>query len=168
MKPKNEKTPKFSALLSRFPVFGSMAECAGALKLPKARLQMAKRAGCPAFDSHGRVDSAKLLGWLLSAEGAGESTDWPDRLKRAQALMAEMELEAEGGRLVSRAWVNARFQRVAGEINGIRYKSENEHPLLFAAALGDTAKCRTAVRGIWDEILKSFADMAKHFAEGGK
>lgn len=111
----------------RLPVFDSMAACEGATGLPKAAQQQAKREGCDAFDSHGRVDLEKLLRWLF-ARGEG-SENWPDRLKRAQALRAEVELEELNGSLVERAKVRQDMTKAANKAVAVLVqKFETELP----------------------------------------
>jgi hypothetical protein len=81
------------------PVYDSMQSCEGATGIPRAILQQAKREGCDAFDSHSRVDLAKLLRyWFARGEG---NVDWALRQKRADALKAERELAKMEGALVS-------------------------------------------------------------------
>ena len=67
--------------------------------------------------------------------------------------------------LISRAWVAERIHAMAGRIDQYRHTSESQHPLLFAAAEGDVAKCREVVMKIWDEILGAMNSFAGEFNE---
>ena len=91
--------PKAKHTLPQYP---TIAACSGATGIPVATLGAAKRDGCPAFDAAGWVQLAALLQWIFRP-GAEEGDDWPDRLKRAQALLAEIDLQVRKDEL----WVKA-------------------------------------------------------------
>ncbi len=106
-----------------------MASAATAIGVSKAQLQLAKKSGCKAFDSHSRVNSQELLRFLLAGDDTEENANWPDRLKRAQALMAEMELERTKGELVERAQVRADMTKASARaIAVLTQKFETELP----------------------------------------
>jgi hypothetical protein len=128
MKSKNQKTPISSA--SRLPVFDSMQACEAATGIPKGLQQQAKRDGCEAFDSHGRVRLGELLRFLFAkGEDGEESANWPDRLKRAQALKAEHELSILQGEYVERTKVRADMTAAASKaVAVLTQKFETELP----------------------------------------
>jgi hypothetical protein len=68
------------------------------------------------------------------------------------------------GELISRAYMADRVHHAAGVVDSYRFRSEAEHPLLFAAAAGDVAVCREVVRRIWGEIMIALNSMKKSFA----
>lgn len=59
MKGRKKRTPRTAGV-----VYGNTDQAAGDLGLPRATLVAARKAGCMAFDSSGRVNKAKLLQWL--------------------------------------------------------------------------------------------------------
>jgi hypothetical protein len=128
MKSKNKNTPISSA--SRLPVFDSMQACDAATGIPKAVQQQAKREGCEAFDSHGRVRLGVLLRFLFAkGDDDEENANWPDRLKRAQALKAEHELKILQGEYVERARVRADMTTAATKaVAVLTQKFETELP----------------------------------------
>jgi hypothetical protein len=149
--------------------FDSLKAAAAGLKLPLRVLQAAKAAGCPAFRSN-RVYEAELLGWL---EANPETVGAADNDPKSEKLHEEIRKlrianDAKEGRLVERAWVAERMQRVAGELNSLRAKSEAEDPMLFAATNGDVTECRTILRGVWDNIFVGMQGLARHFEEESK
>lgn len=99
---------------STLPTYPSMAACTAATGIPRRILQQAKRGGCDAFDQANRVHLDKLLPFLFKPEGDDqeEAADWSDRLKRAQALIAEMKLEQTKRRLVDVELIERVHQRV--------------------------------------------------------
>ena len=144
--------------------FDSLAAAAGALKLPLSLLKSAKLAGCPAFRSN-RVYETELLHWLSANPLAAETGNRRDKKLDEEIRKLRMANDTKAGTLIQRAFVVQRIQRAAGEINAYRLRSETEHPKLFAATNGDIALCRTRVRQIWDEIMRAFGNLAKHFDE---
>lgn len=145
-------------------VFDTMRAAAGALKLPMRVLKTAKAQGCPAFRGT-RVYGDELLAWL-DANPVAQSADPKDEKLLEEIRKLRLANDAKAGRLVERAWVVERIHRLGGEVNAVRAKSEAEHPLRFAAAAGDVAKCRTVLRSVWDDILRSIAVLRKHLEEG--
>jgi hypothetical protein len=109
-----KKTPQSRVKL---PVYPSMASCSGATGIPLAVLKQSKRDGCDAFDRKNRVHLTKLLPWIFRETDDGGNSNWPERLKRAQALLAEMEVEAERNRLVD---FDAVIERVAACVSRAR------------------------------------------------
>lgn len=98
----NDKNKKTHDAVESLPSYPSMQACSASTGIPKAVLQQAKRDGCSAFDQANRVHLGPLLKWLFRSEGADgeENPNWPDRLKRAQALRAEHELDQIRGKFV--------------------------------------------------------------------
>jgi hypothetical protein len=119
---KNDKS-----LLSAYP---SMSACSAATGIPKATLQQAKREGCNAFDQANRVHLEKLLRWIFRNDADGEeNADWPDRLKRAQALRAEADLEKMKGGLVELSAVHEAQDRCCSKaVAVLTQKFETELP----------------------------------------
>ena len=77
-----------------------MESCAGATGIPKTVLQVAKRAGCPAFVGC-RVALADLLKWGPLWSNDGEANmDWRRQGEKWRSLRAEVEYNEEVGRLV--------------------------------------------------------------------
>lgn len=109
------------------PVFDSMLACEAATGIPKSVQQQAKRDGCDAFDSHSRVNLARLLRWLFSRET--EDCNWAERLKRAQALTAEIELKQVEGKLVEIERVHEQHTAIYSKVRAILVqKFETELP----------------------------------------
>lgn len=121
------------------------------------------------FLADGSVDLGKLHAWREARnehrKGAARGIEAERDQKIRKLKLANDKFE---GRLVERAFVAEKMQLAAGELNSFRAKSEAEHPLRFAAAAGDPAKCREVLRGVWDEIFASINGLSRHFAEGGK
>src|SRR4051794_13658397 len=104
-KPKSKSTPKAPPPQppgTRFPHFAGIGSLAGALGIPRGKISECKKAGCPAFDSGSRVDSGKLLRWLLSGGvPSGMSLDEARaRLAEARAKKLEREEAARIGNLI--------------------------------------------------------------------
>ena len=95
-----------------------MQACEAATGIPKATQQQAKREGCDAFDQANRVNLEKLLRWFFKRDGE-EGANWPDRLKRAQALMAELELDEQRGRLIDKDGAIKAVQSAAARCRAI-------------------------------------------------
>ena len=126
--------------------------------------------GCPGFNPDGSVNLLEVEKWLnvRNRERRG-----PADLKEEEALERIRKLRLANdrfeARLVERAWVIERFHRYGGLLEAIRLKSEAEHPLRFAAAVGDVTACRVVVQGMWDEIKRALADgMGEAFDEATK
>jgi hypothetical protein len=130
MRAKNQKThTKLDEGRQLLPVFSSMQSCEAATGIPKPVQQQAKKDGCAAFDQANRVHLEPLLRWLFRADADSENTNWSLRLKRAQALTAEMELDETKGRLVSRDQVRADMTSAASKACAImQQKFETELP----------------------------------------
>lgn len=146
---------------------GSIKACAAKLGVPASWVSKAKESGLSAFAANGTVDVPAVKAWIESNRKELEAT--ADQLPLREQKLAEeirklrLANDARAGTLVEIAWVHERFQRLGGEIHGIRAMSEAEDPLRFAATNGDVALCRTHVRAIWDKILAQFQETAKHF-----
>lgn len=112
---------------STLPTYPSMQACEAATGVPKSVQQQAKRDGCGAFDAGNRVHLEALLRWLFRGEEGGEN--WPDRLKRAQALKAEKELAVMEGELVPIADVHEQHAQCASKaVAVLTQKFETELP----------------------------------------
>jgi hypothetical protein len=127
MTPKNKKTHNVEP---RLPSYPSMASCAAATGIPKAVQQQAKKGGCDVFDQANRVHLDKLLRWIFRKDADGEeNANWPDRLKRAQALKAEAELEKMKGSLVELSAVHEAQDRCCSKaVAVLAQKFETELP----------------------------------------
>jgi hypothetical protein len=159
------KKQKTHTEASALPSFPSMTACSAATGIPRAVLQRAKRAGCPAFDQANRIHLGVLLPWLFRPDADDDpNVDWHARFKRAQALEMEANLEERRGGLVPATMVVSAIQKAAGELNSSRIQSEAEHPTRFAAANGDVAQCRTIIRGIWDEVFRCVKSVSKNLS----
>lgn len=152
--------------------YASMKQAAAALHLPLWLLKTAKDAGCGAFRAN-RVYRSELLTWLDEHPEAHRGTSPGGVHGKKEELLGEqirklrLRNDADEGRLIQRAFVAERFQRMAGELNAIRAKSEAEHPLRFAACGQnvDVPRCRTVLRGVWDEILAAMSRLGDHLEE---
>lgn len=117
----------------------------------------------------GRIDLNAVKAFVTANRDKLESS--ADQLPLKEQKLAEqvrqlrLRNDHDAGKLVERAWVAERHSRLAGEINGIRSKSEAEDAMLFAATNGDPALCRSILKGIWDRIIKAHRECAKHFEE---
>lgn len=137
--------------MSALPTYPSMAACTAATGIPRAVLQLAKKQGCPAFDAGNRVHLSKLLPWLFRSDDEGGGEDWGTRLKRAQALTAELKLEQTKKRLVDVDIIERVHQRV-----GLRSRAmlvtilEDELPAKSAGR--DAAEIRALNREAGDRV----------------
>jgi len=151
--------------------FPSMRATSAASGIPYSVLQAWKAGGLPGFEQSGRVDLRTVLAAAFGQTDNGDLAppagmrNWREALNKAQAQRTELKLATEKRALVERAWVAARIQDAASEINRARLKSETEHAALFAAAGGDVSECRTVLRGIWDEVLRAIQAAGAHFKE---
>lgn len=152
--------------------YASMRQAASALHLPLGLLKKAKRMGCAAFQSN-RVYRVALVEFidrhrdeLFTAGGIGLDGKKEEKLGE-EIRKLRIRNDADEALSIKRAWVAERLRRMAGELNAIRSKSESEHPLKFAACGTnvDVARCRTIVRGIWDEILAAMSRLGQHLDE---
>lgn len=146
---------------------GSIKACAAKLKVPPAWVSRAKDAGVDAFTANGTVDVDMVSAWIEANRKELEATVGELPLKDQKVFEEVRKLrlvnDVRAGKLVELSWVHERFQRLGGEIHGIRAISEAEDPMRFAAAGGDVAMCRTHVRNMWDKILLQFQETQKHF-----
>jgi len=146
-----------------------MRAAAAKLERPIQWIVRAKDSGVDAFKANGSVILAPVKEWIES--NLEELMASKDELPRKEQKLAEeirrlqIRNDRDIGKLIPRAWVNERIQRIAGDINATRAKSESEDALLFAAAMGDVPKCRVIVRTIWDRIMVAHQELAKHLAE---
>ena len=146
---------------------GSIKACAAKLKVPAAWVSRAKDAGVDAFTANGTVNVDMVSAWITAnqkeLESSSSNVPLKDQRLIEQIRKDRLANDLKEGRLVEIAWVHERFQRLGGEIHGIRAISEAEDPMRFAAAGGDVAMCRTHVRNMWDKILLQFQETQKHF-----
>lgn len=82
----------------KFPVFESMAQAAGALKCPESLLKAAKRAGCKAFLTGGRIDCDELIPFIINMILKGDNlpdgfSSWKEFRERNLALIAEATMK---------------------------------------------------------------------------
>lgn len=146
----------------------SLIEVAERLEVPKTWVKEALANGVPRTPG-GRIKLETVSEWIEA--NRDKLLQLADKLPLKEQKTAEevrklkIANDLKAGRLVERAWVNERFQKLGGEINAIRSKSEAEDAMRFAEAAGDPAKCRTVLRSIWDRILIQFVSTGKHFEE---
>ena len=136
-----------------------------------ATIKAAKAEGCPAFKPGNRIHIAELVAWLalhpeVRKKSAGTNLD--NKIKAERLRKFKMENDERDDLLVKKEWVSERLHLAAGKVDAFRQKSEAEHPLLFAAAMGDVAQCREVVRKIWDEVMASMNSLKSEFSRKGK
>lgn len=133
-----------------------MSQCAAATDIPIGILKTAKKNGCPGFVST-RVRLFAFLKWWFAQAGADANTNWSDRLRRAQALSEEINLEAKRGNVIDSSDVNA---------FAARYQSALFHDLdrIFANEFPAAVKGldENAVRA---RALKEIAAFKVHLSE---
>ena len=83
------------------PTYPSLAACSGATGIPLAALKKAKKAGCDAFTTNGRVTLAKLLRWVF-AEGSEVDlgVDWIKEKAKTATLRDRIRLEEDRRRVI--------------------------------------------------------------------
>ncbi len=151
--------------------FPSMTAAAAASGIPYAALKSLKDGGTPGFEQSGRVQLHVVLAAVFAQTEGGSIApppglrNWREALNKAQAERTELKLARERAAVVERAWVASKIQEAASNVNRIRLKSEAEDPVKFAATNGDTAECRTIIRGIWDGILAELQSLSTQFDE---
>lgn len=144
----------------------SMKALAAILKCPNEWIRQAVNEGV-GNTSSGRYRVEPVRQWIEANQDKLQTV--VDKLPLKEQKTAEevrklkIANDLKAGRLIERSWVNERFQKLGGEINAIRSKSEAEDAMRFGEAAGDIAKCRTVLRGIWDEIFTRFGEAGKHF-----
>lgn len=106
-----------------------MGACCASTGFPLTILKDAKRAGCPAFRWN-RVYLVALLKWMNArAAAGGENVNWDERMKRAAALKAELDLEEASKELVKRSEVRATMDHIASRAMAVlTTKFESELP----------------------------------------
>ena len=150
----------------RSEVVRSIKAAATVLKCTARTLHNWRAEGCPGFEPDGNVDVAQVRRWAevkLKDRADGSDSKQDKLLEEIRKL--RLANDAREGRLVERGWVVERIQRMFGDVNAFRAKSEAEHPTKFAAAAGDVAHCRTIVRGIWDSVMSDLQSLKKHLEE---
>lgn len=147
---------------------GSIKAAAGMLECPPTWISKAKEAGVAAFTANGTVDVDKVKAWIdanaAELEASSDQLSLKEQKLAEQVRQLRLRNDREAGKLVEIAWVAERFQRFAGEINAIRVKSESEDAPKFAETNGDIPRCRSVLRGIWDQIMRDMQACSKHFA----
>jgi hypothetical protein len=132
---------------------------AAALGITPKTLRTWRAENAPGFSQDGAIDLEKLKAWAEARqEKRAGSAHLRARKLRAECIKLETANAIKRDELVSRVWCAERFHAYGGALDGIRVKSEAEHPLLFAAAAGDVAACREVVMKIWDEIMAALSD----------
>lgn len=161
MRPKKTSSPPTRA--------ASLKAAASMLDYPPAWISKAKAAGCEGFNAKGSVLLAPVKAWIEAhmdeLMAAKEELSLRDQKLAEEVRKLRLRNDRDAGKLVELSWITERFHRLAGEINSIRTKSEQEDAVRFAEALGDVAKCRTVLRGIWDNIMAQHQACAKHFEQ---
>jgi len=98
---------------NEFPVYPSMSAAAGALNVNVDVLRRLKKQGCPAFDAGNRVNTERLLRWLLrrgaSDKPALDLNAARAKLAMAQAMKLETEARLAGGKLLPVGWLHERI-----------------------------------------------------------
>lgn len=86
---------------SSLPVYDSMEQMAAAMQIPLAALKLAKKSGC-LFIRHGRCDSGEFIAWWFRQGDKQDEggVDWASRDKRAAALLKEVKLDEDTGRVI--------------------------------------------------------------------
>lgn len=161
MKPKkNTPPPKLAT---------NVRAASASLGVPVAWIERARNAGCEGFSAKGGIQLDPVRDWIKAhAEELEKSSDAlpvKEQIQVEKLREIRMKNDVKAGTLVQKSWVVERWQRCAGEINGIRARSEAEDPLLYAATNGDVNQCRSVTRAMWDRSMKAFQDCGKHFEE---
>ena len=169
MRPKKTKSlPQTEVGTETLGFAQSYAEAESRTEIPATWIQKACEKG-GARTPGGRIDLDKAKAWYMENKEtlSADKGSLPRKEQKLAEEIRRLEIrnDRDIGKLISRAWVNERIQRIAGDINATRVKSEAEDALLFAAAMGDVPKCRVIVRGIWDRIMIAHQELAKHLAE---
>lgn len=146
----------------------SLIEVAERLEVPKTWVKEALANGVPRTPG-GRIKIEEINQWIEA--NRDKLLQLADKLPLKEQKTAEevrklkIANDLKSAKLIERAWVNERFLKLGGEINAIRSKSEAEDAVKFGEASGDIAKCRTVLRGIWDDIFTKLSEAGKHFEE---
>lgn len=89
------------------PTSPTMAAAHAATGMPLSVIRKAKAAGCPAFDSAGRIKLGVLSRWFWSQSTETEADQppdglatWRDALNRVQTKREEIRLEKDRGQVV--------------------------------------------------------------------
>ena len=140
------------------------------LGVHRTTLENWRKQGCPGLPP-GRVSIPAVRRWA-DRNGKRAEQIYPERAKMRRMIGEEIfrklkmaNDETEAG-LISRTWLAERMARATKSAKKHRQKSEAEHPLLFAAAGSDVAKCREVVSKIWDEIMAAMHSLGADFDEG--
>ena len=145
-------------------VVRSLKDAARLIGCTTRTLQNDRAAGCRGFNSDGTVDVAQVQAWQRANRKRRESNpDLKSKKTREEIRKLKLANDLKEGRLIERAWMAERVHAAAGQVDAYRMKSEAEHPLLFAAANGDVAKCREIIRQVWNEIAVALNGMKDAF-----
>ncbi|MFO1461448.1 MAG: hypothetical protein U1G08_18855 [Verrucomicrobiota bacterium] len=146
----------------------TLREAAAALGEPLPWVREACHVG-KARSAGGRINLAVARRWI--SQNRGRLSRLRTRGELLEQKLSEevrklrIRNDREAALLVDRGWVTERHGRLAGEMSGIRAKSEQEDAMLFIGTNGDIARCRQILRGIWDRIFKSMQGCARHFEQ---
>jgi hypothetical protein len=151
-----------------------MAAAAGSLGVPLGTIRAAKEAGADGFLSAGRVDTKKLLAWLLTR---GEQFTPALSLEEARAKLTLARTEAlqreaglAGGQLIGRGsackivedqfgqgtgWIDGRVQELAVLLSTVQGDPDQQARLKEVTHLlaDDAQRLRTGLRHVRDGIL---------------
>ena len=143
------------------PTYESMTQCSQNTGIPSATLREAKRQGCPGFPANkGRVILADALPWIMRRmkwqEKEGEDTNYREAKAKAEAKLAQLEVEEKLGELVP---MSAAL-KILREGFGIIRKYLQTAPSSLAPKVNpvDTAGAQTEIE-IWrDEAITTMQD----------
>jgi hypothetical protein len=110
------------------PVYQSMAECATQTGIPKSVLKAARKESAESFRAH-RILLGPLLKWIFSRDG--DSVDWGNRLKRADALLREHALEQKQNRTVDKEEVAFGIHKTMSLLFASLDKSSDQLPAIL-------------------------------------
>jgi len=148
----------------------SQRDDAAFFKVTTRTIRNWRDAGAPGFRADGTIeDRDALAAWVAEHEAERKGSTRGIEAERDQKIRKlKLANDRFEGRMIERAVVAERMQKAAGDLNSFRAKSEAEHPMRFAAAADDPAKCREVLRVIWDEIFSNINGLSRHFTEPGK
>jgi hypothetical protein len=140
---------------------------AKALSTTTKTLRAWRSEGAPGFNADGSINLTELAKWVEARQKErGDSLNFKEQKTLEEIRKLRLANDQKEGRLVERAWVAARIQRMFGDLNGFRAKSEAEDAVKFAQTGGDMAKSRVILQGIWDHIAADLQSLHHHLKEG--
>ena len=137
--------------------FANMTVCSAATGISRHRLRRAKAAGCPAFQTSGRVRLRPLVAWIISDRGEDEPDGGAlERFRAARAAREELKFRLEDSRAYDASAVDAAIRRAVA-------KMQRELERRFLAVVpGEAAGMDArAVRRVIEEHLTKWADYAE-------